>query len=281
MQFGLDVAQHWLDWPEILRRVRYAEDSGFRGAWVFDHFKPNYPDPTTGSWNGPCLEGWTLLAALAASTERIRLGVLVTGVTYRLPSILATQAVTVDHVSNGRLEFGIGAAWFEAENRQLGVPFPPRKERFERLEEAVQAIKLLMTKDGATFGGRYYRLEDATYLPRPIQQPHPPIWIGASGEAVAIPIAARNADVWHGFGSVEALRRKAGLLDLHAERAGRDPAAILRATDLSISERWPEVRDRAEALHAAGFSYLIVSWPTEGWDRLSEFVESVMPDLPA
>ena len=138
MRFGLDVAQHWLEWDEILRRVRFAEEAGFDGAWVFDHFKPNYADPSTGERNGPCMEAWTLLAALAAATERIRLGALVTGVTYRHPSILATEAVTVDQVSRGRLELGIGAAWHEAEHRELGVAFPPRKERYERLEEAVQ-----------------------------------------------------------------------------------------------------------------------------------------------
>src|SRR6266705_2501725 len=126
MRFDLDVAQHQLEWPELLSRIRYAEDTGFEGAWVFDHFKPLYGDPT-----GPCLEAWTLIAALAASTERIRLGALVTGVTYRHPSILATEAITVDHVSNGRLEMSLGAAWMEAEHRELGVPFPPRKERFE------------------------------------------------------------------------------------------------------------------------------------------------------
>ncbi len=280
MRFGIDVAQHWLQWPELLKRVRFAEEAGFDGAWVFDHFKPNFPDPTTGDWEGPCLEGWTLLGALAASTERIRLGALVTGVTYRLPSILATQAVTVDHVSDGRLELGVGAAWFEAEHRELGVPFPSRTERFVRLEEALQVIELLMTEGRATFHGRHYRLESAVYLPRPIQRPHPPIWVGASGERISIPIAARHADVWHGFGSVEALRRKAAVLDEHAEKAGRDPATIARATDLSISEPWREVRERVDSLRAGGFSYLVVSWPTEGWDRMKEFVELVLPSLP-
>jgi F420-dependent oxidoreductase-like protein len=279
MRWGLDVAQHQLEWPEIVRRVRFAEDTGFDGAWVFDHFKPNYPDAKTGELVGPCLEGWTLLAALAASTTRIRLGALVTGVTYRYPSILAAEAVTVDHASNGRLEFGIGAGWFEQEHRELGLPFPPRGERIARLEEAVQVIRLLMTEDGAIFEGRHYRLERATYLPRPIQLPHPPIWIGASGERRTIPIAARHGDVWHGFGSLEALRGKSSVLDQHAERAGRDPSAILRATDLSISEPWDEVRSQVAGLRDLGFGYLVVSWPTEGWGRLEEFVERVKPDL--
>ena len=273
------MAQHRLEWPEILRRVRFAEEAGFDGVWVFDHFKPLYPDPRTGDWDGPCFESWTLLAALAAATNRIRLGALVTGVTYRHPSVLAAEAVTVDHVSGGRLELGIGAAWHEGEHRELGIPFPPRRERFERLDEAVQLIKALMTEDAATFRGRHYRLEHATYLPRPIQRPHPPVWIGASGERVALPIAARHADVWHGFGSVEALARKGALLEEHARRAGREPGAIGRATDLSISEPWEEVRARSRALADAGFSYLIVSWPSEGWPRLEEFVTRVLPSL--
>lgn len=271
---GLDVAQHQLDWPELLRRVRLAEDAGFDGAWVFDHFKPLY-----GDGGGPCMEGWTLLAALAASTERIRLGTLVTGITYRHPSILATEAVTVDQISRGRLELAVGAAWFEGEHRELGIPFPPIRERTERLDEAVQVMRLLMTEDGAAFEGKHYRLERASYHPRPVQQPHPPIWIGGSGERRTIPIAARHADAWHCFGSANALRRKTAVLDRAAEAAGRDPASILRASDLSISEPWDEVRQRAESLAALGFDYLVVSWPSEGQGRLEEFIGKVMPHL--
>src|SRR5712671_6408314 len=145
MRIGLDVAQHQLLWPELAERVQFAESAAFDGAWVFDHFSPLYGDP-----NGPCLEGWTLLAGLAAVTSRIRLGVLVTGITYRHPSVLATEAITVDHISKGRLELGLGAAWHQPEHEALGIPFPPLKERAERLEEGVQAIRLLMTKDRAT-----------------------------------------------------------------------------------------------------------------------------------
>ena len=273
MRFGLDVSQHQRQWPEILERVRYAEQAGFEGAWVFDHFKPLYGDP-----GGPCMEAYTLMSALAASTERIRLGALVTGVTYRHPSILATEAATIDQVSSGRLELSLGAAWFEQEHRELGIPFPPTRERFERLEEALQVIRLLLTEDGATFEGRHYRLDQASYHPRPVQQPHPPIWVGAGGERLGIPIAARRADVWHSFGSVETLRRKSAILERHAEKAGRDPASIVRATDLSLSEPWDEVRERIEALSGAGVSYLVVSWPSEGRGRLEEFVERVLPD---
>ena len=274
MRLGLDVSQHQLSWDELLERVRFAEDAGFDGAWVFDHFKPLY-----GDRSGPCFEAWTALAALAAATSTIRLGALVTGVTYRHPSILATEAATVDHVSGGRLEMSLGAAWFEGEHRELGIPFPPPAERARRLEEAVTVIRLLMTEDGVDFDGRFYRLKDASYNPKPIQRPHPPIWIGASGEQLMLPIAGRHADVWHGFGSPERLVEKAHIVDEHARRAGRDPADIVRATALSLSEPWDEVRRTVDALTDARFGYLTVSWPSEGRARLEEFVERVMPEI--
>jgi alkanesulfonate monooxygenase SsuD/methylene tetrahydromethanopterin reductase-like flavin-dependent oxidoreductase (luciferase family) len=204
---------------------------------------------------------------------------LVTGITYRHPSILATEAITVDHISSGRLEIGMGAAWHEPEHAQLGIPFPPLKERAERLEEGVQVMRLLMTKDPATFAGRHYQLARASYHPRPVQRPHPPIWIGAGGEQLMLPIVARQADAWHAFGSDESLARKSRLLDQLAEKAGRDPKAILRSASLSLSRPWDEVRRRAAQLRAAGFGYLIAEWPSEGKQRLDEFVEKVMPEL--
>jgi F420-dependent oxidoreductase-like protein len=274
MRIGLDTAQHQLLWPELVDRVQFAESAGFDGIWVFDHFTPLYGDA-----NGPCMEGWTLLAGLAAVTSRIRLGVLVTGITYRHPSVLATEAITVDQISNGRLEIGMGAAWHEPEHEALGLPFPPLKERAERLEEGVQVMRLLMTKDRATFAGRHYQLNQASYHPRPVQRPHPPIWIGAGGEQLMLPIVARQADAWHAFGSDDSLARKSRLLDQLAEKAGRDPKAILRSASLSLSRPWDQVRRRAAQLRAAGFGYLIAEWPSEGKRRLDEFVEKVMPEL--
>ena len=274
MRFGLDVSQHQLSWEELLSRARFAEEAGFDGIWVFDHFKPLYGDPS-----GPCMEGWMLLAALAAATERVRLGTLVTGITYRHPAITATQAVTLDHVSSGRVELGLGAAWFEREHRELGVDFPPAAERIRRLEEGVSVMRLLMTEDDVSFDGRYYWLERASYNPKPLQKPHPPIWIGGGGEALMLPLVARQADVWHGFGSPRELARKSRLLDEHTESSGRDPASIARSTALSLSEPWDEVRSAVEQLGAAGFSYLTVSWPSEGRTRIEEFASRVMPEL--
>ena len=272
MKFGLDVSQHQLTWDELLERVRFAEDAGFDGAWVFDHFKALYGDPT-----GPCLEGWSLLAALSVATERIRLGALVTGMTYRHPSILTAQAVTVDHLSKGRLELAVGAAWFEQEHQELGVPFPSNRERARRLEEGVQVMKLLMTTEGANFEGRHVSLSNAAYNPKPVQRPHPPLWIGASGPQLMLPIVGRHADVWHTFGSARSVRRQAEVVDRAATEAGRDPSSIRRSTSLSLSEPWDEVKAAIEDLDEVGVSYLTVSWPSEGRERLDEFVSEVMP----
>jgi F420-dependent oxidoreductase-like protein len=274
VRFGVDVSQHQLSWDELAARVRFAEEAGFDSAWVFDHFKPLYGDP-----RGPCMEAWTLLAALAAATHRIRLGALVTGVTYRHPSLLAAEAVTVDHVSGGRLNLGVGAAWHAEEHGQLGFPFPPNGERARRLEEAIEVVKALMTGERVDYEGAHYRLDGASYSPRPVQRPHPPFWVGAGGERLTLPIAARHADVWHGFGPVDTLARKSAIVDRHAEEAGRDPASIARSTDLSISEPWGQVRERAEALAGAGFSHLIVSWPAEGRPRVEEFALRLLPEL--
>lgn len=271
MRFGLDVAQHQLSWSQLRKRVQFAEEVGFDGAWLFDHFKPLYGDP-----GGPCLEGWTLLAGLAAQTSRIRLGTLVSGMTYRHPSVLASEAVTVDHISNGRLELGLGAAWNEPEHREFGIAFPPIKERAERLEEGIEVIRTLMTNDRASFKGRHYELDEANYRPRPVQRPHPPIWVGASGEQLMLPIVARQADAWHAFGSADSLARKSQLLDRYAQEAGRDPKRILRSTSLSISEPLEQARRKAERLHEAGFGYLVVSWPGEGQRKVEEFVKTVM-----
>lgn len=272
----METSQHRLQWSELVARVRFAEEAGFDGAWIFDHFKPLY-----GEGPGPCLEGWTLLAGLAAATERIRLATLVTGITYRHPSLLAAEAITVDHISGGRLELALGAAWFEEEHRQLGFDFPPAGERVEFLEEAIEVIRLLMTTDDATFEGRHARLAGATYRPRPVQRPHPPLWIGASGEQRMLPLVGRVADAWHCFAAPDDMARKWAIVAASAEAAGRDPASILRATNLSLSEPWDEVRRAADAHRRAGVGYLVCSWPTEGQGRMEEFVEQVMPELVA
>lgn len=276
MHIGIDVSQHQLEWAELRRRVVWADEAGFASAWVFDHFTALYGDP-----KGPCLEAWTLLAALAEATSNIRLGALVTGVTYRHPSVLAAEIVTVDHVSGGRLNVGLGAAWHEQEHRRLGIDFPSTGERIERLDETVQILKGLLTSDDFDFDGRHHQLRRAFYRPRSVQQPWPEIWIGATGEKVMLPLAARHADVWHGFGSSSSLARMSAIVDRAAEAAGRDPSQIGRSTSLSISEPWDEVRREAEKLRDAGFTHLVASWPEAGQPRVEEFAETIVPELVA
>jgi F420-dependent oxidoreductase-like protein len=275
VRFGLDVAQHQLDWDELLSRVRLAEDAGLEGVWLFDHFKTLCGDP-----RGPAMEAWTLLSALAVATSRVRLGTLVTGMTHRHPSVLAAEVVTVDHVSGGRVECAVGAAWNEPEHRELGIPFPPTAERMDRLEEGVQVLRALFTEDDVSFEGRYHRLVRATYRPRPVQQPHPPIWVGGNGPKRTLPIVGRYADAWHGWAEDAAeLANQIAIIDRAAEDAGRDPAAILRASSLSLSERWDEVKAAYDWMSRGGIAYLVLEWPSEGRGRLEEFLERILPTL--
>jgi F420-dependent oxidoreductase-like protein len=272
MQFGIDTAQQQQTWPQLLERVRWCEDAGFDGIWLFDHFQTMYADPL-----GPCLESWTLMAALGAATARIRLGTMVTGMTYRHPSMLAMEAVTIDHVSNGRLELAVGAAWFEKEHHELGFPFPPVGRRARMLEEGVQAIKLLMTEDYVSFEGDTIQLRNAYYRPRPVQSPHPPVWIGAAGEKVMIPIAARQANVWHCGSAPDNYRRKSVVLDRAAEAAGRDPSDIRRAATVSLEGDMDQVRRAIDQFAELGVSYIYAGWPSQGQLRVAEYAEHVIP----
>ncbi|MCU1462090.1 MAG: putative Luciferase family protein [Acidimicrobiales bacterium] len=274
MRFGLDVAQQRVEWDELLSRVRFAEDLGYDGAWGFDHFQPMY-----GEGPGNCFEGMTTLAALAGATSRIRLGLLVTGITYRHPAVLAAEAITIDHASHGRLELALGAAWFDAEHRALGIAFPPTKERFDLLEDALTGMKLLFTGEKVDYAGPQWTLQDAQMRPVPVQRPHPPIWIGGSGPRRTLPIVARHADYWHTWGGPEQLKQMWDRVRRIAEEAGRDPAEIHRAGSLSLSEPLDDVRRSAEAWRDAGWEYLVCGWPAEGRGRVEEFAQSVMPAL--
>ncbi|HEU5084450.1 MAG TPA: TIGR03560 family F420-dependent LLM class oxidoreductase, partial [Acidimicrobiales bacterium] len=258
MRFGLDVAQQRISWDELVRRVQLAEELGFDGAWGFDHFQPMY-----GDGPGETFEGMTTLAALAGQTSRIRLGLLVTGVTYRHPSVFAAQAMTIDHASHGRLELSLGAAWFDVEHHALGIPFPPTGERFDLLEDALEIYQRLMSGEQVSYDGKVVSLQDAQMLPKPVQQPHPPIWIGTSGPKRGLPLAARYADVWHCFGTPNSLRESSERLDRLAEEAGRDPASILRAGSLSLDDL-ATARKHIAKWQDAGFGYLVCGWPGAG-----------------
>jgi alkanesulfonate monooxygenase SsuD/methylene tetrahydromethanopterin reductase-like flavin-dependent oxidoreductase (luciferase family) len=229
-----------------------------------------------GEGPGECFEGNTTLAALSGITSRVRLGLLVTGMTYRHPSVFAAEAITIDHASGGRYELAYGAAWFDKEHHELGIPFPSTKERIDAFEEAVQVLRGLLTTDGFTFEGRYYQVRDATLHPRPVQQPHPPIWIGASGEQRMMPIVARYADVWHCYGPPEVLGPKSQRLSALAEAAGRDPASILRAGSVSLEDDWDAVERTVDAWRDAGFGYLVCGWPAGGRSRVEEFANRML-----
>jgi alkanesulfonate monooxygenase SsuD/methylene tetrahydromethanopterin reductase-like flavin-dependent oxidoreductase (luciferase family) len=274
MRFGIDIAQQRLDFDEIVSRARFVEDLGFDGAWGFDHFVPMY-----GDGSGNCFEGMTTLAALATATSRIRLGLLVTGVTYRHPSVLAAEAVTIDHASHGRLELAVGSAWFESEHRQLGIDFPSTARRFDRLEDTLEIFHRLFTGEVVSYAGSEVSLDGARLRPTPVQTPHPPIWIGGSGPKRTLPLVARFADVWHTWGSPAQLAELSATVDRLATEAGRQPADILRASSLSLSEPWDVVRANAQAMVEAGIGYLVCGWPGEGQDRVGEFATSVMPDF--
>lgn len=233
MKFGIQTSLNNVEWREIEDMWKFLDrDTKFHAAWTFDHFVP--PGPGQDA-NANCFEGWSALAALAAITDRIRLGCLVTGVTYREPAVLAKMAATVDRLSDGRLEFAIGAAWHEAEHRMYGIPFPPVKERQDRLEEALQVIRLLFDASGrVNFDGTYYHLRDAVFVPKCVQRPHPPIMIGGGGEQRTLRAVARYGDVMNVFGTPDVVRKKIEVLERHCRAAGRDPAEIEKTVSASV-----------------------------------------------
>src|SRR3954470_16393926 len=273
MRFGLDIAQQRMTGDELVRRVRLAEELGFDGAWGFDHFQPMY-----GDGPGETFEGMTTLAALASATSRIRLGLLVTGMTYRHPSVFAAQAMTIDHASHGRLELSFGAAWFDKEHTELGIPFPSTSERFDLLEDALEIVQRLSTGDVVSYDGRVVSLHDAQLQPPTVQRPHPPIWIGGNGPRRTMPLVARYADVWHAWGTPNSLRDTNERLDQLAVEAGRDPAAITRASSLSLDDL-DTARKHAAKWRDAGYGYLVCGWPEAGRERIEAFAREVLPDF--
>jgi len=273
MRFGLDVAQQRMPWDEVVRRVQLAEELGFDGAWGFDHMQPMY-----GEGPGETFEGMTTIAALTGITSRIRLGLLVTGVTYRHPSVLAAEALTIDHASHGRLELSLGAAWFDKEHAELGIPFPPTAERFDLLQDALEIMTRLFTGNSVSYQGRIVSLQGAQLRPRPVQLPHPPIWIGGNGPRRTVPLVARYADVWHAWGTPKSLQEASDRVNELATAAGRDPAAIVRASSLSIDDL-ETARRHAAKWRDFGYGYLVCGWPNAGRVQIEAFVRDVMPEF--
>jgi F420-dependent oxidoreductase-like protein len=230
MNFGLHIGQQNITIDELRRLWRWADTAGFDWVDVWDHF---YEAPPVDG-NGSCFEATTCMAAMACETSNVRIGVLVLGMGYRHPAVLANALCTIDHLSGGRLEIGLGAGWHEPEYRAYGIPFPPIKERLDMLEEGIQVIRLLTTRDRSDYHGRFYRLENAACNPKPVQ-PRPRIWVGGNGERRTLRIAARHADGWNSpYTSPEEFARLSSVLDRWCETEGRDPASIERTVNLSF-----------------------------------------------
>ncbi|HVN87432.1 MAG TPA: LLM class F420-dependent oxidoreductase [Candidatus Binatia bacterium] len=221
VRFGIQTGQQGIEWAQMLDLWQKADRWGYDSLWNFDHFYPIFVDP-----EGPCFEGWTTLSALAQATKRARIGHLVNGNTYRHPCVTAKMAATLDHISGGRLNLGIGAGWFELEHRNFGIDFKTVRGRLEALEEACRIIRGMFTQDKTTVHGKHYTVTDAMCLPKPVQRPHPPIMIGGVGQKVLLRIVAQYADMWNASGSAETLRDLIGVIRKHGDAVKRDTTQI-------------------------------------------------------
>ncbi len=272
LRFGIKTAQQNTSYEDLLRVWQEADSiSSIEHAWTFDHFIPLGPDTT-----GPQLEGWTLLGALAARTERLRLGLMVTGNIYRHPAVLAKIGATVDVISRGRLDFGIGAGWNELECSMYGIPLYTPGERIRRLGEACEVFKRLWTETVANFDGKYYQLKDARCEPKPVQKPYPPYVIGGSGEQLTLRIVAQYANIWNFVGgSVETFLHKDEVLKGHCAAIGRDPNTIERSIQTIVNyDNLAESRDTIRPYIEAGATHLILNlrapYPENIVHRLAE-----------
>lgn len=253
MRYGLKLSQR-ATIDEYRAVWRIADDAGFDHCWNMDHFAT-----LGGDVDGDIFDAWTLLASMAEVTSRTRIGCMVTGNTYRHPGVLAKIATTVDHLSGGRLEFGLGAAWAEYEHTMFGLEFGTAGQRLDRLEEACQIIRSLWTQPRTTFEGQHYRIQDAVAEPKPVQRPYPPIWIGGSGRKRTLRITAMYADVWNCTGESPAeFAELSGVLDEHCADVGRDPAQIRRTIQLRLPETADEALTQIEQYAQAGADDVIL-----------------------
>ena len=237
VRFGFKTSPQYTTWRELLAFWRTADEIPFyESGWVFDHFYP-IPQPAREfAPSGPCLEGWSVLAALASATARLRLGMLVTGIHYRNVAVLAKMAVAVDHISAGRLELGLGAGWNEQESDAYGIFLGSPSQRSDRLEEACAVLTSLLTEDVTNFSGTYFTLTGAMCEPKSVQQPRPPIIIGGSGERRTLRTAARFADHWNYVGvRPELFPRKRQVLREHCAALGRDPSEIVLSSHVWLA----------------------------------------------
>jgi F420-dependent oxidoreductase-like protein len=262
-------------WPEILELTQHCEASGWDGVYFADHFMPDAADGTP--LDGDTLECWSAMAALAALVPRVRLGSLVTSVTYRHPAVLANIAAAVDNISNGRLLLGIGAGWQVNEHAAYGLELGTVRERLDRFEEACEALTSLLRKPRTSFGGEYYQMQDAPNQPAPVQD-RLPLLIGGGGEKRTLRIAARYADEWNAWTTPDVLAHKVQVLGQHCEALGRDPGEIAISTQgllfMSTDEAWLADKRRGDIGRAS-----IVGTPSEVTDIVGRYRDSGASEL--
>jgi F420-dependent oxidoreductase-like protein len=257
LRFGVKTAQHHAEYADILRVWKEADTiEVFEHAWLFDHFAPILDD-----LDGPCMDGWTMLGALAAETQRIRLGLMVTGNTYRHPAVLAKIATTVDVLSNGRLDFGVGAGWNEYEHNSMGLELGNPGPRLRRFEEACEIWKRLFTQHLTDFDGRYYQLKEARNEPKPIQKPYPPFVIGGGGEQITLRIVAKYADIWNFNGrDLDTFNHKLGVLHQHCADVGRNPDEIEKSIQVMMDYNdLQSAIDHIQQFVDAGVTHIILN----------------------
>lgn len=282
LRFGICTDQN-MPWALTVERWKYFEALGFDSIWNCDHLiQPSNP-------TGPYFEGWTQLAGLAAVTEKIRIGVLVSSNTFRHPSLLAKEVATVDHISNGRLEVGIGAGWYQPEHEAYGLDFPAPGELVGRFREAVEIVDRLLRADNdtlTTYEGQYYQLKDAPFRPGPVQRPRPPFMLGAKKQKM-LRIAAEYADTWNSSGSVEDLRVRNEMLNEQCAIVGRDPSTVRRSLYGWASRLQGDFWESVDSFHdmvgqyrEAGVQEFIIDQPrAEQFPVLERIVAEVLPAL--
>jgi F420-dependent oxidoreductase-like protein len=284
IRFGIHAGPQHTTYDDYRALWKTAEDLGYDWASVFDHFIPIQTDPL-----GPCFEGLTLLSALAAQTSKLRCGILVVGNTYRHPAVLANMAATIDHVSGGRLELGVGAGWWEMEHEEYGIELPPIGRRIRMLGEALPILKSLWTAQRTTFEGRYYRITDALCEPKPVQQPSIPLWVGGAGEKLTLRTVAESADGWNTFLIPEPeYQRKLDALAGHCRAVGRHPSDIRKSFVIQavVREKPEEIEEAVQRLARARNTTpenlrgrVIIGTPDEAVEQILPYVKMGVSDF--
>lgn len=281
MRFAIKTRPEHTTWREILDVwVAADEIEVFESAWNWDHFYPLSGDPS-----GSNLEGWSMLAALAQATRRIRIGCQVSGMIYRHPALMANMAATVDVIADGRLELGLGAGWNQQECDALGIDLPPLRERFDRFDEGLEAIVSLLSNETSNLDGKYVRLRDAYCEPKPVQRPHPPITIGGKGPTRTLPAVARWAQGWNAITQTpQEYRDLKDVLEARCADLGRDPGEITCSVNVRVDskptqkESFAWAIEQAAAYAEAGADLIVLGLPL-GADPaiLAPLAEAVAP----